>query len=106
VHRPAPRRTHEPSPFPPPGSARRPAFPRDDDDAASPGTATRPELRLDALLNADRTADLDPVPLAPPRDLEQPTIVSDGVGALVAFVVLVVLLLTFVLWVLPYLLVG
>lgn len=83
-----------------------------------PGTPLPPHLpppprRRVELHDANRTrpslAPLAPLPEPPPAhlepDVERPRVTYDGVGSLVAFVVLVVGLLVLVLWVLPYLLV-
>lgn len=73
-----------------------------------------PPRRRVPLHDANRTrpslAPLASLPEPPPEVLEppdddRPRVTYDGVGSLVAFVVLVVGLLVLVLWVLPYLLV-
>jgi len=85
-----------------------------------PGTPLPPHLpppprRRVQLHDADRTrpslAPLASLPEPPPvprepLDVDRPRVTYDGVGSLVAFVVLVVGLLVLVLWVLPYLLVS
>lgn len=97
MHRPASHRAQDARHVPHPHPAVRPPAPRDPLDAP-----TRPQLRLDELLGST-----DPADAASERVvLDEPTITSDGVGQLVAFAALVVALVVFVLWVLPYLLVG
>lgn len=103
MHRPAPRAAQPQPPHAHPAVSSFPAVPAPRDSAESTRPGFPPALvRGPAYL--DDPDDLAGELLDRPEPSE-PTIVHDGVAGLVVFVLLVVGLLVFVVWVLPYLLV-